>query len=46
MAGTLDEGSRCMQKQPIEAWTIPLHIIMWATLLCGLIMTIVVILMH
>ena len=33
-------------KQPIEPWTIPLHVIMWTTLLCGLIMVMVVVLMH
>jgi len=32
-------------KTPIEPWTIPLHVIMWATLLCGLIMVMVVVLM-
>jgi hypothetical protein len=30
----------------IEAWTIPFHIIMWTTLLCGLIMVMVVIMLH
>ena len=30
----------------IETWTIPLHIIMWTTLLCGLIMALVVIMLH
>jgi len=29
-----------------ESWTIPLHIIMWTTLLVGLIMVFVVFLMH
>jgi hypothetical protein len=33
-------------KNPIEPWTIPFHVIMWATLLCGVIMAIVVVLMH
>jgi hypothetical protein len=30
----------------IEPWTIPLHVIMWATLLGGLIMTLVVVMMN
>lgn len=30
----------------IEAWTIPFHVIMWTTLLVGLIMVFVVVLMH
>jgi hypothetical protein len=30
----------------IEPWTIPLHVVMWTTLLCGLIMALVVVLMH
>ena len=30
----------------IEPWTIPLHIIMWTTLLVGLIMVIVVVMMN
>jgi hypothetical protein len=29
----------------IEPWTIPLHIIMWTTLLVGLIMVLVVLMM-
>jgi hypothetical protein len=33
-------------SKKIEAWTIPFHIIMWTTLLCGLIMTLVVIMLH
>ncbi|MEO8551966.1 MAG: hypothetical protein ABI678_18445 [Kofleriaceae bacterium] len=32
--------------KPVEAWTIPLHIILWTTLLVGLIMVMAVILMH
>jgi len=30
----------------VEAWTIPFHIILWTTLLVGLIMVIAVLLMH
>jgi hypothetical protein len=33
-------------RSKIEPWTIPFHVIMWTTLLCGLIMTLVVLLMH
>ena len=29
-----------------EAWTIPLHIIMWTTIAAGLIMAMVVVMMH
>ena len=29
-------------KRPSEAWTIPLHVIMWTTLTVGFIMTLVV----
>jgi hypothetical protein len=30
----------------IEPWTVPLHVVMWTVLGCGLIMTLVVVLMH
>lgn len=33
-------------KPKLEAWTIPFHVIMWTTLLVGLIMVMVVVLMH
>jgi hypothetical protein len=33
-------------KRPSEAWTIPFHVIMWATFTVGFIMTIVVLLMR
>jgi hypothetical protein len=33
-------------KPKFEAWTIPFHVIMWTTLLVGLIMVMAVILMH
>ncbi len=42
MLGNVDVST----KPAIEPWTIPLHIIMWTTLLAGLIMVIVVFLMH
>ena len=44
--GTRDALPAVMAKTPIETWTIHFHIIMWTTLLCGLIMTLVVLLMH
>jgi hypothetical protein len=31
---------------PSEAWTIPLHVILWTTMLVGFIMVWVVVLMH
>ncbi|CAN5211154.1 hypothetical protein BH11MYX1_BH11MYX1_21160 [soil metagenome] len=33
-------------KPKLEAWTIPFHVIMWTTLLVGLIMVMAVILMN
>jgi len=33
-------------KPPSEAWTVPLHVIMWTVMTVGLIMTLVVLLMH
>lgn len=33
-------------KKPVEAWTIPLHVILWTTLLVGLLMVMAVIMMH
>lgn len=41
--GMLDEA---YVSNKLEPWTIPLHIIMWTTLLCGLIMVMVVVMMH
>jgi hypothetical protein len=36
-----------MDTQPkTQAWTIPFHVIMWTTLLVGLIMVMSVLLMH
>jgi hypothetical protein len=29
-----------------EAWTIPLHVVMWTVILAGLVMAMVVVLMH
>jgi hypothetical protein len=33
-------------KRASEAWTIPLHVIMWATITIGFIMTLVVLMMR
>ncbi len=33
-------------KPPIEAWTIPFHVVMWTVLLCGLIMVMVVVMLN
>ena len=32
--------------EPSESWTIPLHIIMWTTIIVGLIMAMAVLMMH
>jgi hypothetical protein len=49
-----DDGTRSAEpvgmatktKRPSEAWTVPLHVIMWTTMTVGFIMTLVVLLMH
>ena len=33
-------------KSEIEGWTIPLHVIMWTTILVGVIMGMAIVLMH
>jgi len=33
-------------KRPSEAWTVPLHVIMWTTITVGFIMGLVVLLMR
>jgi len=33
-------------NRPSEAWTVPLHVVMWTTLTVGFIMVFVVLLMH
>lgn len=33
-------------KKPSEAWTVPLHVIMWTTMMIGLIMVFVVVMMR
>jgi len=44
--GALSDAMPTKTKRPSEAWTIPLHVIMWTTLTVGFIMTFVVLLMH
>lgn len=47
IAGTDDAWRELVSsKAPIEAWTIPFHVIMWTVLLAGLIMVIVVLMMN
>jgi hypothetical protein len=33
-------------KRPSEAWTVPLHVVVWAAITVGFIMAAVVLLMH
>lgn len=33
-------------RSKFEAWTIPFHVVMWTTLLVGLVMVMAVVLMH
>jgi hypothetical protein len=33
-------------KHPSQAWTVPLHVVMWTTITVGFIMAIVVLMMH
>jgi len=33
-------------KRPSEAWTIPLHVVMWTTMMVGLIMVFVVLMLR
>lgn len=46
--GTLDAESARMAKiqRVSEAWTVPLHVVMWATLTVGFIMVVVVLMLH
>lgn len=39
-------GMATRTKRPSEAWTVPLHIVVWAAILIGFIMAAVVLLMH
>jgi len=33
-------------KRPSEAWTVPLHIVIWTTITVGFIMALVVLMLH
>jgi hypothetical protein len=33
-------------NRPSEAWTIPLHVIMWTTITVGFVMALVVLMLH
>jgi hypothetical protein len=44
-AGTSDAVHEDM-AEPSESWTIPLHVIMWTTIIVGLIMAMAVLMMH
>jgi hypothetical protein len=35
-----------MAKQDLEPWTIPFHVVIWTTLVAGLVMTMVVLMMR
>ena len=41
-----DMATSDFPKPKFEAWTLPFHIIIWTTLLVGLIMVMAVVLMH
>lgn len=43
-AGTHDAVSRTMRSN--ESWTLPLQVVMWATIAVGLIMAMAVLMMH
>jgi len=45
-AGAVRDGMATKTKRPSEAWTVPLHVIMWTTMTVGFIMTLVVLLMR
>ena len=44
--GAEPAGMATKTKRPSEAWTIPLHVIMWTTITVGFIMTLVVLMLH
>lgn len=33
-------------KRPSEAWTVPLHVVMWSAITVGFIMAVVVVMLH
>jgi hypothetical protein len=44
--GAQPPGMATKTKRSSEAWTVPLHVIMWTTMTVGFIMTLVVLLMR
>jgi hypothetical protein len=44
--GAASDRMSTKTPRPSEAWTVPLHVIMWTTLTVGFIMTLVVLLMR
>jgi hypothetical protein len=46
MSTALTRGMATRSKRPSEAWTIPLHVIVWTTISVGFIMTLVVFFLH
>lgn len=40
------DGMSTRTKRPSEAWTIPLHVILWTAITVGFILTLVVLMMH
>jgi hypothetical protein len=44
--GAASDRMATKTKRPSEAWTVPLHVIMWTTMTVGFIMTLVVLLMR
>jgi len=46
MRGDAPDPMAARSKRPSEAWTIPLHVIMWTAITVGFIMTLVVLVMR
>lgn len=45
-AGCWLPGMASHTKHPSEAWTVPLHVVMWTAITVGFIMALVVLFMH
>lgn len=46
MSGAGFPGMATRTKRPSEAWTIPLHVVVWTAIVVGFIMAIVVLMMR
>jgi len=46
MSAALSNGMATRPNHPSEAWTVPLHIVMWTTITVGFIMVLVVLMLH